>query len=66
MALENKVVAVLVEDLYQDLEVWYPILRLREAGVQVIAVGTGCVKMYKGKYGYPIEEAPACKWSFCR
>ncbi len=56
MMLEKKKVAVLVEDLYQDLEVWYPLLRLREAGVQVVAVGTGRAKSYKGKYGYPIEE----------
>ena len=39
--LEKKKVAILVEDIYQDLEVWYPLLRLREAGVEVVAVGTG-------------------------
>lgn len=50
-----KKVAVLVEDLYQDLEVWYPILRLREEGIEVVAVGTGKGE-YKGKYGYPIKE----------
>jgi len=56
MTLESKRVAILVEDLYQDLEVWYPLLRLREAGVEVLAVGTGRANGYKGKYGYPIEE----------
>jgi len=56
MSWKGKRVAVLVEDLYQDLEVWYPILRLREADVEVVAVGTGRAKSYKGKYGYPIEE----------
>lgn len=56
MALKDKCIAVLVEDLYQDLEVWYPILRLREAGVKVMTVGTGRARQYKGKYGYPVDE----------
>ena len=46
-------IAVLVEADYQDLEVWYPILRLREAGHTVVSVGTGHPS-YKGKWGYPI------------
>jgi len=46
-------VAVLVEALYQDMEVWYPYLRLKEAGHEAIAVGCG-EKGYVGKYGYPI------------
>lgn len=50
-----KKVAILVEDLYQDLEVWYPILRLKEEGIEVVVVGTG-KGTYRGKYGYPIEE----------
>ena len=49
-----KVVAVLVEQDYQDLEVWYPILRFREAGLTVVSVGTGSQASYKGKCGYPI------------
>ncbi len=47
-------VAVLVEADYQDLEVWYPLLRLREAGYQAVSVGTGSSPVYKGKYGYSI------------
>ncbi|MDP3732331.1 MAG: type 1 glutamine amidotransferase domain-containing protein [Candidatus Omnitrophota bacterium] len=51
-----KKVAVLVEDQYQVLEVWYPYLRLREQGIQTLLVGTG-KKEYKSKEGYPaIEE----------
>ena len=46
-------VAILVEDLYQDQEVWYPYYRLKEAGIQVVIVGTGKSE-YKGKYGAPI------------
>ena len=48
-------VAVLVEDLYQVLEVWYPYLRLREEGIQTVLVGTG-KKTYKSKGGYLAEE----------
>ena len=47
-------VAVLVEDLYQVLEVWYPYLRLKEEGIKVSFVGTG-KKEYKSKEGYPVE-----------
>ena len=50
-----KKVAVLVEDHYQVLEVWYPYLRLREEGVETILVGTG-KKEYKSKEGYPATE----------
>lgn len=48
-------VAVLVEDHYQVLEVWYPYLRLREAGIDTVLVGTG-KKEYKSKEGYPAHE----------
>jgi protease I len=50
-----KKVAVLVEDHYQVLEVWYPYLRLREDGIKTLLVGTG-KKEYKSKEGYPAEE----------
>jgi len=48
-------VAVLVEDNYQVLEVWYPYLRLREEGIDTVLVGTG-KKEYKSKEGYPAQE----------
>jgi len=47
-------VAVLIEALYQDMEVWYPYLRLREAGHEAVAAGCGA-ETYTGKYGYPIR-----------
>ena len=59
MQLQGKRIAVLVEDIYQDLEVWYPYFRLKEAGAQVLMVGTQ-KKQYKGK----IEKcSPANRWS---
>jgi len=47
-------VAVLVENLYQDLEVWYPVLRMREAGAEVTIVGTG-PPVYSSKHGYEVR-----------
>jgi protease I len=51
----EKKVAVLVEDQYQVLEVWYPILRLREEGLFVVSVGTGGKDSYRSKEGYEIR-----------
>ena len=48
--------AVLVEDHYQVLEVWYPYLRLREEGIETVFVGTGRAKEYKSKEGYPAPQ----------
>jgi protease I len=55
MKLQNKRIAILVEQDYQDMEVWYPTFRLREEGADVIHVGTGSANEYKGKYGYPLK-----------
>ncbi len=54
MRLRGKKVAILVERDYQDLEVWYPALRLREEGATVVFLGTDA-KEYKGKFGYPLS-----------
>lgn len=51
--LTDKKILVLAEDLYEDLELWYPVLRLREEGAQVVLGGTG-KKSYEGKNGYPV------------
>ncbi len=52
--MKGKSVAILVEDLYQEMEVWYPAYRLREAGVKTVFVGTGKPE-YKSKLGYPAK-----------
>jgi len=49
-----KTVAILVEEQYQEMEVWYPAYRLREAGVKTVFVGTGKPE-YKSKVGYPVK-----------
>jgi len=53
-ASKKKKIAILIEKDYQDMEVWYPYLRLLEAGHDPVPVGVKD-KNYKGKYGYPIE-----------
>ena len=39
MSLTGKRIAILAEDHYQTLELWYPLIRLREEGAQVGVVG---------------------------
>jgi protease I len=53
MSLAGKKVGVLVENSYQELELWYPILRFREAGTEVKIIGPEAKKTYTSKYGYP-------------
>lgn len=53
--LSTKRVAVLVEKLYEDLELWYPVYRLREAGCDVKIVGPKAGETYASKHGYPAK-----------
>ncbi len=53
MRLEGKKVIALVSDDFEDLELWYPVLRLREEGAIVHLVGEKADHEYKGKYGVP-------------
>ncbi|MDQ7859026.1 MAG: type 1 glutamine amidotransferase domain-containing protein [Armatimonadota bacterium] len=55
MELQGVRVAALVEELYEDLELWYPVLRLREAGAEVALVGPRAGETYKSKHGYPAK-----------
>jgi protease I len=47
-------VAILAETQYEDLELWYPYYRLREAGADVFVVGSGSAETYQSKHGYPV------------
>jgi protease I len=46
-------IAILVEKTYEDLELQYPRLRLKEAGHEVHVVGPKAGETYVGKHGYP-------------
>jgi protease I len=54
-SLNGKRVAVLAENDYEDLELLYPWLRLKEAGAEVHIVGTGSATTYQSKHGYPVN-----------
>lgn len=55
MKLSGKRIAIFAEQKYEDLELWYPGLRLREEGATVTIVGSGTANEYHGKYGYPVK-----------
>ena len=59
MELTNKRAVVLVEQQYQEMEVWYPIFRLREAGCKVTLVGPEAGQTYPSKLGYPAKSDKA-------
>lgn len=48
-----KRVLVLVDELYEDLELWYPRLRLQENGIGTLVAGPKSGVQFHGKYGYP-------------
>lgn len=52
MPTKLKVIQLLDSD-FEDLEFWYPVLRLREAGMQVDIVAEKANQKYIGKYGVP-------------
>jgi protease I len=56
-----KRIAVLVEQKYEELELWYPVLRFREAGFAVRIVGPEAGKTYPSKLGYPATAEVAAK-----
>jgi protease I len=53
MSLQGKTVLFFAGPLYEDLELWYPKIRLEEEGASTIVAGTG-EKNYQGKRGYPL------------
>ena len=61
MSLIGKQVAVLVEQQYQEMEVWYPVYRLRDEGCKVLLVGPEAGKTYASKLGYPAKSDVAAK-----
>lgn len=54
-----KTIAAVVDDIYEDLELWYPRLRLEEEGWKVVVAGPAAGKTYAGKHGYPCRTDAA-------
>lgn len=64
MELDGKKVLLLVETFYNEFEFWYPYYRLKEAGAQVVVVGSGSADTYQSKAGLSVKvDAAADKVS---
>jgi len=53
MTIAGKKVLFFAAPLYEDLELWYPKIRLEEEGVVTTVAGLG-ERTYQGKRGYPV------------
>ena len=53
MSLQGKRILFFAGPLYEDLELWYPKIRLEEEGATTVVAGIG-EKTYQGKRGYPV------------
>jgi protease I len=53
MPLTDKTILFFAGPLYEDLELWYPKIRLEEEGARTVVAGTG-ERTYQGKRGYPL------------
>ena len=56
MTLLGKKVLLFVDNLHQELEFWYPLLRLREEGAAVLVIGAKKGETYTSKLGYPVQS----------
>jgi protease I len=59
LELTGKKVIILVETMYHELEFWYPYYRLKEAGAEVVVVGSGSAGEYSSKSGVPCKADTA-------
>ncbi len=53
MLLQSKRILILVDHVFEDMELMYPKYRLLEAGAKVTVAGPKANQTYKGKHGYP-------------
>jgi protease I len=52
---KSRIVLAFLDDVYEDLELWYPKLRLEEAGYTMKCAAPE-IKTYTGKHGYPAQS----------
>lgn len=61
LPLSGQRVLIFAGDIYEDLELWYPKLRLIEAGAEVVVAADEAGKRYAGKNGYPCVSDAAIR-----
>lgn len=54
MNLRDKHAGILVEDAYNEFELWIPYYRLKEEEAEVTIIGSGTSHIYHGKFGIPV------------
>lgn len=59
--MARKKIAIMVDQQYQVLELWYPYYRLKEAGINADFVAAEAKKAYPSKEGYPCVSTVAAK-----
>jgi deglycase len=59
--LNGQRILMFVEDIYEDLELWYPKLRLIEAGARVTVAAPEAGHVYAGKHSYPCRSDAAIR-----
>jgi protease I len=59
MKLDGKKIAIMLEQQYQEMEVWYPYYRLKEEGAHVVRVAPKAGAIYESKLGYPCPSDAA-------
>jgi len=55
MRLRGKKIAIFIEKMYEDLEFWYPYIRMKEEEADVCIVGSK-VDTYEGKHGLTVKS----------
>ena len=55
MKLQGKRIAILAENMYQEMELWVPYYRFKEEGADVKIIGAGGARSYTSKHGYPVS-----------
>ena len=61
MDLSGKTIALYADIMYQEMELWYPLYRLQEAGARVVVAAGEAGKTYTSKLGYPVKSEVAYK-----